>query len=84
MSGPITIESPGLQTAKENNSLAPLDIHRVLVEAAEETDFDWPEFLSVERIKMGTAEISFGFLVLVGLIALGALFFLSSSFSYHP
>jgi hypothetical protein len=58
----------------------PLDIHRVLVEAAEEMDFDWPEFLTVERIKNGMAEVALGFLVLAGLTALGWLVLLPPTF----
>ena len=51
------------------DSPAPHDLDRALAEAAEEMDFDWPEFLPVERIKAGTTEIVLGFLLLAGLVA---------------
>ena len=46
------------------------DVDRALAEAAEEMDFDWPEFLPVERIKAGITEIALGILVFAILIAL--------------
>ena len=33
-------------------------------------DFDWPEFLPMERIKAVITEIALGFLLLAGLVAL--------------
>ena len=58
---------------KEGLSLAdspvPHDLDRALAEAAEEMDFDWPEFLPVERIKAGITVIVLGFLLLAGLVA---------------
>ena len=51
------------------DSPAPHDLDRALAEAAEEMDFDWPEFLPVERIKAGI-KIALGFLLLAGLVAL--------------
>ena len=52
------------------DSLAIYDLDRALVEAAEEIEFDWPEFLPVERIKAGITEIALGFLLFAALIAL--------------
>ena len=51
------------------DSAAPNDLDRALAEAAEEMDFDWPEFLPMERIKAGITEIALGFLLLAGLVA---------------
>jgi hypothetical protein len=53
------------------------DLDTALIEIAEEIKLDWPEFLPVERIKAGMREAALGFLVLVGLVALGGLFLLS-------
>lgn len=50
------------------DSAAPSDLERALVEAAEELDFDWPEFLPAERVVRGITEIALGF-ALVGGIA---------------
>ena len=64
-----------LVNAKKKDSLpladspAPHDLERALAEAAEEMDFDWPEFLPVERIKAGITVIVLGFLLLAGLVA---------------
>jgi hypothetical protein len=52
------------------DSPTPYDLDRVLVEAAEEIEFDWPEFLPVERIKAGITEIALGFLLFAGLVGL--------------
>ena len=51
------------------DSSAPHDLERALAEAAEEMDFEWLEFLPVERIKAGTTEIVLGFLLLAVLVA---------------
>jgi hypothetical protein len=63
---------PGIeyQPPVQNNALAELDIHRVLVETAEEIDFDLPVFMPVERIKAGIVEMSLAFLLLVAVIGL--------------
>jgi len=45
------------------DSLADYDLDRALVEAAEEMEFDWPEFLPAERIRAGITEIALGFLL---------------------
>jgi hypothetical protein len=51
------------------DSPASYDLDRALVEAAEEIEFDWPEFLPMERIKAGITEIA------LGILALGILVF---------
>jgi hypothetical protein len=51
------------------NSLTPLDIHDVLVDASEEVNFDWPDSLPIERIKGGLAEIALALLLFAGLVA---------------
>ena len=43
------------------------DLDRALVEAAEELDFDWPEFLPTERVVRGITEIALGFALVAGL-----------------
>jgi hypothetical protein len=52
------------------DSPAPYDLDRALVEAAEEMEFDLPEYLPVERIKAGITEIAVGFLLFAGLAGL--------------
>jgi len=52
------------------DSPAPYDLDGTLVEATEEIEFDWPEFLPVERIKAGITEIALGFLLFAGLMGL--------------
>jgi hypothetical protein len=63
---------PGIEyrPPERNNALAALDIHRVMVETAEEIDFDLPVFMPVERIKAGIVEMSLAFLLLVAVIGL--------------
>ena len=51
------------------HSLASDDLDRALVEAAQEIEFDWSEFLPAERIKAGIMEIALGFLLFAGLVA---------------
>ena len=51
------------------DSPVPHDLEMALAEAAEEMDFDWPEFLPVELIKAGSTEIALGCLLLAGLVA---------------
>jgi len=50
--------------------LANYDLDRTLVEAAEEIEFDWPEFLPAERIKAGIMEIALGFVLFAALVAI--------------
>jgi len=54
-------------------------LDRAIIEAGEEMNFDWPEFLPVERITRGIAEMALASLLLAGLVALGHFFFLSLS-----
>ena len=49
----------------------PLDIHNALVAAAEEMKFDLPEFLPFNKVRAVATELSFGFLVLLGLVLFG-------------
>ena len=51
------------------------DLDRALVEAAEEMSFNWPEFLPVERIELGIAEMAVGLLLFAGLLAFGHFLF---------
>jgi len=63
--------------APPEDSLSMLpSLDRALIEAAEEMNFDWPEFLPVERITRGIAEMALASLLLAGLVALGHFFFL--------
>ena len=68
------------QSHGEGNLATEIACQRALVEMAEETRFDWPEFLPVERIKMGLTEVALGVLLLAGVIAVGSLFILSPTF----
>jgi hypothetical protein len=52
---PITTTAP-----RRKDSGALYDLDRALLEAAEELDFDWPEFLPVERVIWGITEIAVG------------------------
>jgi hypothetical protein len=64
-----------LLKAEEKDSLprsqspAPHDLDRALAEVFEEVQFNWPDFLSVERIKAGIAEIALGLFLFAGLVA---------------
>ncbi|HTD14445.1 MAG TPA: hypothetical protein VK673_04665 [Chthoniobacterales bacterium] len=49
------------------DSAASSDLDRALVEAAEELDFDWPEFLPTERVVKGITEIALGFALVAGI-----------------
>jgi len=49
------------------DSVASSDLDRALVEAAEELDFDWPEFLPAERVIRGITEIALGFALVAGI-----------------
>jgi hypothetical protein len=62
-------ESPG-----EMDAVVLPDLDRALLEAAEEMNFHWPEFLPAERIKKALREIALGFTMLAGLVTLGCLF----------
>jgi hypothetical protein len=62
------------------NSLTPLDMPDVLVEASEKMNFDWPDSLSIERAKAGFIEIALAFLLLAGLVTFGLACLLSPTF----
>jgi hypothetical protein len=49
--------------------VASCDLDRALVEAAEELDFDWPEFLPAERVVKGITEIALGLALVAGIAA---------------
>jgi hypothetical protein len=51
-------------------------LDQVLVEAAEEMHFEWPEFLPIERIIPGLTEFALRSLLLAGLVGLGGFFLL--------
>ena len=59
---PITTTAP---RRKDSGTLSDLD--RALLEAAKELDFDWPEFLPVER---GITEIALGCALIAGVAVL--------------
>jgi hypothetical protein len=50
-------------------------LDRALVEAAEEMSFNWPEFLPVERIGAGVAQMAVALLLFAGLLAFGHFLF---------
>ena len=50
------------------NSLTRLNIRDVLVETSEEVNFEWPDFLAIERIKAGLIEIALALLLFAGLV----------------
>src|SRR5215469_12351326 len=58
---PITTTAP---RRKDSETLSDLD--RALLEASEELDFDWPEFLPVERVIRGITEIALGCALVAG------------------
>jgi hypothetical protein len=45
------------------------DSDRALFDAAEEMSFNWPEFLPVERIGAGTAQMVLALVLFAGLLA---------------
>ena len=65
---PFTIV-PGCSTDKSMGKNSAHALDRGLVELSEEIQFDWPEFLPVERIKAGITEIAVGLIVFAALIA---------------
>jgi hypothetical protein len=58
---PITTTAP---RRKDSGTLSDLD--RALLDAAEELDFDWPEFVLVERVIRGITEIALGCALVTG------------------
>lgn len=68
---------PEAKSLRSPGSPALSDLDRVLVEAAEEMRFDWPEFLPVERIERGLIQIAMWLLLIVSVAALGVLLFFS-------
>ena len=72
-----------LLNTEKKDSLSPPDspasddLDRALVKPAEEIEFDWPEFLPVERIRAGIMEIALGFLLFAGLVAFCGFHFFS-------
>jgi len=62
---PITSTAP---RGKDSGTLYDLD--RALLEAAKELDFDWPEFLPVERGIRGITEIALGCALVAGVAVL--------------
>ena len=53
------------------NSIPPLDIRDVLVEASEEMNVDWSDSLPIERMKAGLTEIALAFVFFAGLVTFG-------------
>jgi hypothetical protein len=53
------------------NSLSPLDIRDVSVDAPGKKNFDWPDSLPIERIRAGLTEIALAFVFLAGLVTFG-------------
>lgn len=70
-----TGDLPNVKSPDVDDSPEPLDLDQALVEAAKEISFDWPEFVPVERIIPGTAELALECLFFAGLAALGTYFF---------
>jgi hypothetical protein len=68
-------DSPKAKSPTEDGSPALSDLDRILVEAAEEMNFNWSEFLPVERIKPEIAEIVLATLLVAGLVAFGHFLF---------
>ena len=54
---------------RKKDSGVQYDLDRALLEAAEELDFNWPEFLPVERITRGITEIALGCALVAGAAA---------------
>jgi hypothetical protein len=48
----------------------PMDLEIAFFQTVENIDFDWPETLAVERIKIGIAEIAVAVLVFAGFVLL--------------
>jgi hypothetical protein len=68
---------PEAKWLRSPDSPALSDLDRVLVEAAEEMRFDWPEFLPVERIEPGLIQIAMWLLLILSVVVLGVLLFFS-------
>lgn len=67
-----TRDLPKVKEPKGIDSPTFSDLDRVLVEAAKEMSFDWPESLPVEQIIPALTGFALGSLLLAGLVALGA------------
>jgi|SRR5262249_2289784 len=80
-----TATYPAVATDDSSNAKSPnadefpalSDFDRALIEAAEEMRFDWPEFLPVERVRAGIAQMALASLLFAGLAVLCRFFFLS-------
>lgn len=68
-------DSPKAKSPSGYGAPEPSDLDRALVEAAEEMSFNWPEFLPVERIGAGIAQMALGLLLFAGLLAFGHFLF---------
>jgi hypothetical protein len=64
-----SVIASGSPTGKDLS--APFDLDRALVEAAQEINVDWPEFLPVQRLKAGMAKTALRLLLLAGVFAPG-------------
>ena len=62
-------DSPKTKSPSGNGAPELSDLDRALVKAAEEMSFDWPDFLPVERIRPGIAQMALGLLLFAGLVA---------------
>ena len=54
---------------------SPVGMRLILAKAAEEFDLEWPEFLSVQRIKSNITEIALWLLLLAGTAVTGLIYF---------
>jgi hypothetical protein len=70
-----SVDSPEVKVPSGDGAPELSDLDRAMVEAVEEMNFNWPEFLPVERIRAGTAQMALALLLFGGLLAFGHFLF---------
>ena len=70
ISGPLSPKSSRSRRTFKSSKNLPMRLDTVFAETVEQVQFDWPEYLAVERIRIGIAEIGATMVVLAVLTVL--------------
>jgi hypothetical protein len=70
ISGPLSPKSRRSRRTFKSSKNLPMRLDTVFAETLEQVQFDWPEYLAVERIRIGIAEIGATMVVLAVLTVL--------------
>jgi len=70
ISGPLSPKSRRSRRTFKSSKNLPMRLDTVFAETVEQVQFDWPEYLAVERIRIGIAEIGATMVVLAVLTVL--------------